>query len=61
MKTVTPKQSGTSSNKKLNYSTPSLKNYGALVELTKGGQDLGNDGNTECTGNSDSATSPCIS
>jgi hypothetical protein len=61
MKPFATKQSEPCGNEKLDYRTPSLKNYGALAELTQGGTELGNDGNTECTGNSDSATSPCTS
>ena len=61
MKTVKTDPPETVAGQKLEYSTPELKNYGALTELTQGGTFLGNDGNTKCTGNSDSAESPCDS
>lgn len=46
---------------RLKYQTPRLQNYGSLVELTRAGDFFGNDGNTECTGNSNAAQDPCIS
>jgi hypothetical protein len=61
MKTVETNSPDTVAGQKLEYSTPQLKNYGALTELTQGGTLLGNDGNTECTGNSNSAENPCAS
>lgn len=35
---------------KREYSTPKLTDYGSLSRLTMGGTELGNDGNTKCTG-----------
>ena len=61
MKTTETKQPEPAVNAKLKYSAPQLRNYGALTELTQGGTFLGNDGNTECTGNSNSAENPCDS
>ena len=43
------------------YNSPNLTAYGSLQDRTRGGAEFGNDGNTECTGNADSATTPCIS
>jgi hypothetical protein len=61
MKTVKTNPPDTVAGQKLEYSTPQLKNYGALTDLTQSGKFLGNDGNTTCTGNSNSAESPCDS
>jgi hypothetical protein len=61
MKTVETNSPDTVAGQKLEYSTPHLKNYGALTELTQGGTFLGNDGNNECTGNSNAAKNPCTS
>jgi hypothetical protein len=59
MKTAETKQPEPAADGKSKYSTPQLTDYGALTELTQGGTLLGNDGNTECTGNSNSAENPC--
>jgi len=38
------------------YSPPRLTNYGSISELTMGGNNIGNDGNTECVGNANPVT-----
>jgi len=43
---------------KRDYSTPCLREYGNVAELTQGGSFVGNDGNTKCTGNA-STTPEC--
>lgn len=59
MKTFTEKKAVNTSKVKLPYRASALKNYGSLVELTKGGTLFGNDGNNNCTGNSNAAEEPC--
>jgi hypothetical protein len=38
------------------YSPPRLTNYGSISELTMGGSNIGNDGNTLCNGNANPST-----
>jgi len=42
------------------YATPALARYGSLTDLTLGGGFIGNDGNTKCTGQSDTGDPSCI-
>jgi hypothetical protein len=47
---------------KQSYSAPILMNYGSLSEITQQSTEkpyFGNDGNTQCTGNANAATTLC--
>jgi hypothetical protein len=41
------------------YSAPILTCYGGLADLTRGGTFLGNDGNTNCTGQASAGDPGC--
>jgi hypothetical protein len=56
MKRGTERFDKTAKESKRSYSAPRLTDHGSLSKLTLGGSNLGNDGNTKCTGNANPST-----